>query len=398
MSSNTQKDILKKLLLRTQGKTRLRVALAVLCVGTTLLLVSVLAWWNFTLLLRGDEGGTGVSTYVVIGKEITDRNMAASAGNTFSAKEVTALLSAPQVQDVGEITPARFPVYATMGGQLAMATDLPLESVPDRFIDNLPADWNWQPGNSDLPVILSTQFLDVYNYVFAPGQGLPQLSRASVKSIALKLQAGGQRGLAFSAHVSGFSDRIGSVLAPQSFIEYGNKTFGTQGESTSPSQLVLKVKDPSDTKFTDYLQQHGYAANPQNLRWSKMRAIVEAVTGATGILALLLIGISSLVFVLFIELTVSRAQGSLVLLGQLGYSPRYLRGFMTKHFLPMVCIAMVVALLICLGIQFVISTKATVGGLSLPSMPGWPVGLAFVVCMSLLLVLVMRSVRKAMKN
>lgn len=397
MTGNTQKNILKKLLLRTQGKARLRVALVVLCVGTTLLLISVLTWWNFTLLLRGNEGN-GVSSYIVIGKEITDRNMAASATNTFSAQEVSALHSAPQVQDVGEVTPARFPVYATIGGKLAMATDLPLESVPDRFIDNLPGDWDWQPGNRDLPVILSTQFLDVYNYVFAPGQGLPQLSRASVKSIALRLQAGGERGLTFSAHVSGFSDRIGSVLAPQSFIEYGNKAFAAQDGPASPSQLILKVKDPSDKTFTDYLQQHGYAANPQNLRWSKMRAIVEAVTGATGILALLLIGISALVFVLFIELTITRAQDSLVLLAQLGYSPRGLRRFMIKHFLPMVCIAMVLSLTICIGVQYAVASKARAGGLSLPSLPGLPVWVAFIACTGLLLLLVMRSVRKAMKG
>ena len=392
--------MLKKLLMRTQHKSRLWAALLALCIGTTLLLLSVLIWWNFSELLYGkNQNDTLGSTFLVIGKRVTEQNMGVQNATVFQQADIDSLKQAPQVQDVGVIASNHFPVYAMMGGKLPLATDLPLESVPDKFIDKLPEDWQWTPGSRSLPIIISSQFLDIYNYVFAPSQGLPQLSESSVKSIALNLKVGeGDKAEIFSAHVVGFSDRIGSVLAPQSFIDYGNKQYGKPGAATAPSQLILKAKDPSDIKFGNYLQQHDYATNSQNLRWSKMRAIVETVASATGVLALLLMGIGTLVFVLFIELTIAHAQQSLTLLLQVGYSPHYLSRFMIKRFLPMVLGTAVVSMAITIAAQLFASVNVKAQGLVLPSLPGWPVWAALVVSTGILTVLVTRSISGAIKR
>ncbi len=392
--------MLKKLLMRTQHSSRLWAALAALCIGTTLLLLSVMIWWNFSELLYGkNQNDTLGSTFLVIGKRVTEHNMGVANATVFQQADIDSLRSAPQVQEVGVITSNHFPVYAMMGGNLPLATDLPLECVPDKFIDNMPEDWQWQPGNRSLPIIVSSQFLDIYNYVFAPSQGLPQLSETSVKMIALNLKVGeGDKAEMFSAHVVGFSDRIGSVLVPQSFIDYGNKVHGKPGVSEAPSQLIIKAKDPSDVKFGNYLKTHDYATNSQNLRWSKIRAIVQVVTSATGVLALLLMGIGTLVFILFIELTIARAQHSLTLLLQVGYGPRYLSKFMIMRFLPMVLGTVIVSMIITIVAQFVASGIVKDQGLVLPSLPGWPVWAALAVSTSILVLLVTKSISGAIKK
>ena len=400
MSDKVQKNMLKKLLMRTQHSSRLWAALAALCIGTTLLLLSVMIWWNFSELLYGkNQNDTLGSTFLVIGKRVTEHNMGVANATVFQQADIDSLRSAPQVQEVGVITSNHFPVYAMMGGNLPLATDLPLECVPDKFIDNMPEDWQWQPGNRSLPIIVSSQFLDIYNYVFAPSQGLPQLSETSVKMIALNLKVGeGDKAEMFSAHVVGFSDRIGSVLVPQSFIDYGNKVHGKPGVSEAPSQLIIKAKDPSDVKFGNYLKTHDYATNSQNLRWSKIRAIVQVVTSATGVLALLLMGIGTLVFILFIELTIARAQHSLTLLLQVGYGPRYLSKFMIMRFLPMVLGTVIVSMIITIVAQFVASGIVKDQGLVLPSLPGWPVWAALAVSTSILVLLVTKSISGAIKK
>lgn len=400
MSDSTQKNILRKLLLRTQQRSRLWAALAALCIGTTLLLISVMIWWNFNELLYGKSQNDSLgSTFLMIGKRITEQNMGIPNATLFSTTEIDQLRHAPEVQAVGIISSNRFPVYATLGGRLAFATDLPLESVPDAFIDNLPDTWKWEPGSRDLPIIISSQFLDIYNYVFAPSQGLPQLSESSVKSIALNLKAGeGEQAETFTAHVVGFSDRIGSVLAPQSFIDYGNKKFGKTGNAEAPSQLIIKAKDPSSTRFTAYLKDHDYTTNSQNLRWSKMRAIVEVVTSATGVLALLLMGIGTLVFILFIELTIARAQASLTLLLQIGYSPHFVSLFMIRRFVPMVIATVVTAMIITVVAQVATSVIIKSQGLMLPAIPGWPVWAALLVSTLILILLVRNSISSAIKK
>lgn len=400
MSDNTQKNMLKKLLLRTQHSSRLWAALTALCIGTTLLLLSVMIWWNFSELLYGkNQNDTLGSTFMIIGKRVTEQNMGVANATIFTQQDIDSLKLAPQVQEVGLITSNHFPVYASMGGKLAFATDMVLECVPDKFLDKMPAEWRWQPGNRNLPIIVSSQFLDIYNYVFAPSQGLPQLSESSVKNIALTFKVGsGDNTETFIAHVVGFSDRIGSVLAPQSFIEYGNQKFGKPGVAQTTSQLLLKAKDPSDVKFGSYLERHDYTTNSQNLRWSKIRAIVEVVTTATGILALLLMGIGTLVFILFIELTIARAQHSLTLLLQIGYGPHYLSKFMISRFMPMVLGTVIVSMVITIIGQAAAAVAVQHQGLVLPMVPGWPVWAALIISTSILVMLVRSSISGAIKK
>ncbi len=400
MSDQIQKGILKKLLLKSGQSSRLWAAMGALFVGATLLLLAVMIWWNFRELLYGkNQQDTLGSTFMIIGKRVTEQNMGIKNATIFTNLEIDSLKMAPEVQDIGEITSNHFPVYAMMGGRLAFATDLPLECVPDKFIDKIPDGWKWEPGSRDLPIIISSQFLDIYNYVFAPSQNLPKLSETSVKSIALNLKVGrDDKAETYQAHVVGFSDRIGSVLAPKSFIDYGNNKFGKPGASYGVSQIILKTKDPSNTKFADYLTKHDYNTNAQNLRWSKIRGIVEVVASATGVLALLLMGIGSLVFILFIELTIAKSKESLTLLLQLGYSPKYVAKYMTSKFLPLVALTLVLAIAVTTLVQLIASKAAVAQGLVLTMLPGWPVWMAWVISFGMLGLLVVKSIGNAIKK
>ena len=399
MSRNTQHVLLGKLLLSGNKRSRLWAALFALFVGNVLLLLSVMIWWNFRELLYGhDKNDNMGSTFLIIAKKVTNSNMGTPGATAFSPAEIDSVNRAPQVEATGIITSNHFPVYAMMGGDMGFATDLPLESVPDSFIDHLPAEWKWEPGSNDLPIIMPSQFLDIYNYVFAPSQGLPQLSESSVKSLALQLKAGpADAGEIYMAHVVGFSDRISSVVVPQAFIDYGNKRYSKNGVSVFPSQLILKTKDPSDKKFANYILRHNYTTNAQNLRWSKIRAIVEVVSAATGVLAVLLMGIGMLVFILFIELTIARAQQSITLLLEIGYSPGRLRNYMTKRFMTLVLITLLCSALTVLIAQYVSSVQALSQGLTLHAVPGYPVWIAAGVSLSILIALINRSIRQSLR-
>jgi hypothetical protein len=129
-----------------------------------------------------------------------------------------------------------------------------------------------------------------------------------------------------------------------------------------------------------------------------VRAIVEIVAAATGILALMLMGIGTLVFILFIELTIAKAQNSLTLLLQIGYSPKFISGFMSRRFVPMVLITVIVSMAAAIIAQVVAATIAAKQGLKLPFIPGWPVWAALVVSVLLLLVLVTGSISRAIKK
>ena len=392
-----QKQLLRKLLLHGGSKQRLWAALAAVFTGNLLLLLSVLVWWNFRELLAGKGQNDSLgSTFIIIGKKVTNDNMGKPAATIFTTDDIKDIQNAPQVQSAGVISSNHFPVYATMGGNLSFATDLPLEAVPDSFLDKVPDGWAWKEGDINLPVIVSNQFLDIYNYVFAPSQGLPQLSQSSVKSVGISLKIGNrEHEETVIAHVTGFSDRINSVMAPQSFIDYGNNKYGIPGTVAAPSRLILKTNDPSDIRFTNYIEKHNYTTNSQNLRWSKMRAIVSVVAGATGALAVMLLFIGALVFVLFIELTIVRAQAAITLLIELGYSSRLLGRFLLSRFLPLLGLSLFISAIVIIAVQLLAAIAAKGQGLVLPSVPGLPVWEALLVAGGILFVLVSRAVGSA---
>lgn len=390
--------LLKKLLLRNNRRnSRLWFSLVALCTGTTLLLLSVMIWWNFHELLEGKRDNDSLgSTFLTIGKKVTNENMGHPETTLFTQADIQALQQAPQVQDVGVLVSNRFPVFAVMNS-MGFSTEMFLEAAPDRFMDKQPAEWKWQEGDREIPLIVSADFLNLYNYGFALSQGLPQLSESSIQSVAFDLRVGtGAATEMYKAHVVGFSDRISSILVPESFIQYGNSHFAP-GVAIAPSRLIVKAKDPSQQAFVDYLQAHDYTTNAEQLRWNKLRSIVEVFTSATGLLAVLLMGIGTLVFILFIELTIARAQASLKLLLEIGYSPRYLGRFMTGRFMPLVALALLLSLVAAIAVQFIAAQQAQSLKLTLSLFPGWPVWVAFAISAGVLLLFVIRAIGRAIK-
>lgn len=395
----TQPTLLRKLLLLRNNRrnSRLWLSLLAVCTGTTLLLLSVMIWWNFKELLEGrhDNDSLG-STFLTVSKRVTNEKMGRPETTLFTPAEIAALQQAPQVQDIGVLQSNRFPVFAVMNASIGFSTEMFLEAVPARFMDKMPAGWQWQPGDAQVPLIVSSEFLNLYNYGFALSQGLPQLSESSIQSIAfdLKIGAGAET---YKAHVVGFSDRISSVLVPESFIQYGNHTYAP-GVTAAPSRLIVKARDPSDAAFVHYLEQHDYSTNNEQLRWNKLRSAIQAVTSATGLLALLLMGIGTLVFILFVELTIARAQASLRLLLEIGYSPRYLGRFMTARFMPLIAATLLLSLLLAAGLQYAAYVRLQQLKLAIAPLPGWPVWLAFGISSAVLLSFVVVSIRTSINN
>lgn len=383
--------LLETLILKGASGKRMWASLLAMSIGLSLLLIAVLLWWNFNQMLNGKASDDSLgSTFLTISRRVTNENMGRPERTVFSASAIEELKRAPQIEDVGIVQSLRPQAFMSM--QIApgagFSTVMILESVPDRFMDRKPADWSWQPGTTRVPVILSSSFLSLYNYAFAPSQGYPQLSEESIKALPFKLTIGsGASETGFIAQVTGFSDRITSVLVPESFITQLN---GPANENSGASRLVVKVKDPSATDFADYLQRHGYVTNSEMMRWSKLRAIVQVVALIVGTLAVLLLGISLLVFVLFIELTIARARQSVQLLQEIGYSPSALQKFLSGRFMPWLLGAMGFALILGILAQVGAYLMGPYTGLKLPLLPGWPMWICLLL-VGLLLAVQMRS-------
>lgn len=188
MSFFTQKKMLKNLLLKKSGTSRLWIAWGSLCIGTCLLLLAVMIWCNFQELLYGktDNDSLG-SSFLTISKKVTAENMGKPELTVFHPQDIVSLKKVAGVQEVGQLTSNRFPAYITLNSKLGFSSDIFLEAVPNQFIDKKPDEWFWQDNSRYIPIILSGEFLNLYNYGFALSQGLPQLSASTIQALSFDL-------------------------------------------------------------------------------------------------------------------------------------------------------------------------------------------------------------------
>ncbi|MFT4062338.1 MAG: hypothetical protein QM642_08280 [Edaphocola sp.] len=389
--------IILKLLRPGRLRSRMYAAWAALCIGLLLLFAAALAWIDFRAILNGKGKEDTMAAYIVVGKKVTNESMLRDAkSNLFGNAEIADLQKVNGVQEVGALNANTFPVSASMGGHLGFYTEMFLGAVENKYLDVTPEDWTWQPGQPGLPIIISNDFLNLYNYGFALSQGLPQLSQQSIQSLPFEISIARGREK-YRAQVVGFTDRISSVLVPQSFMDAMNKKYGL-GASVAPSRLVVRVADPSDKTFVDYLQQKQYTTNEEQLRWNKVRAIAQAIVSSVGFLAVVVVGMAVLSFVLFVEITVQRAAGHIQLMKQIGYAPARLRKILNRFFLPWIGTAVLAAACLTVLLHFFMVKWLATIDLHIAFADVWMIGILVIVMLSLLVLVLRRSVSKILNR
>lgn len=210
-----------------------------------------------------DDDESVINTdYLVVNKKVTSASTLGDRDATrFSEEDVADLKAQPWVRRVGEFSSSDFRVYASVSqGGRGMETALFFESVPDSFVDLPAADWHFEPGQSTVPVMIPKDYLALYNFGFAGSAGLPQLSEQLISGIPLQLymrSEDGSRSLQMEGHIAGFSNRLNTVLVPDSFMQYANSRLGNSG-STPPSRLIIDVSSPGDVAISEYLSSHGW--------------------------------------------------------------------------------------------------------------------------------------------
>ena len=323
--------LLKKLIKAGAGRVRFLMAVVGLSVSLLLIFSSVQLEADYNDMLNSKNNKDSVANFLVINKEVTG----GQASTTLTDAEITDLKSQPFVEQTGTLTPGRFKVSAQgASNSIPFSTDFFFESVPDEFIDAQSTNWKWDGSSTYIPMIVPNMFLTMYNFGFAPSQGLPQLSAELVKSLPVQISISSPGGTAnYFGKVVGFSDRISSVLVPQPFMDWANAKFGTN-QNARPSRLIIKTKDPGDPVLTAYLKLHGLTTDADKTRFSKLRKTVDVVVGVSWVTGAVMLLFALLIFTLFIQLTIASAKEEILLLVTLGAGPKQLQRFLMGQFFP----------------------------------------------------------------
>ncbi|HET7116678.1 MAG TPA: hypothetical protein VFI29_09315 [Hanamia sp.] len=365
-------------------------------IGVLLLLVSMQMFVNIQQLLKeNNPRKSGGYDFISISKTITNDNM--GKDNSFTNADLAKLREQPTIAGVAPLISNKFRVRATAGDIIPFSTDLFLESINNNYIDTVPPSFTWQPGQITVPIIFSSDFLEMYN-VFAPAQGLPQLSAKTISSINIILECSGPYGSQnFKGSIVALSDRINSLLVPQSFMNWSNMYF-MRDTAVHASRVYIKTKDANDPKLISYLDQQGYHLNKDKVKFSRIKSILQNIVSALGVFGILVIVLALMLFSFYLQLMIAKSKDNLRLLLTLGYSPKWLASSVAKTWLPVYLSIIVVALVLTQILHLLFMQLSFVKVENLSYFLNWRVWLTAIFLFALTIFINLRLVKKELGN
>ncbi len=308
-------------------------------IGVLLLLCSVQMYININQLLKEKNPKKTGFDFISVTKTITDENMARD--NRFTEADLQQIKLQPFIADAALLKANQFKAVAGAGQVIPFSTDIFIEAIKNDFIDTVPSNFTWQQGQSDVPIIFSSDFLEMYN-VFSGSWDLPQLSEKTAMGINIFLRCTGRNGeQLFKARIVAFSDRINSILVPENFLATLNKDLEGK-EAIAASRIYLKTKDANNPELLSYLQQNNYHVNKDKTKFGRIKQILQAIVSGLAGFGVLVILLAMVLFSFYLQLMIARSKENLQLLLTLGYSPHWLSKTVAKKWIP-VYVAVVMA-------------------------------------------------------
>jgi hypothetical protein len=314
-------------------------------IGVLLLLASVQMFINIQQLVKESAIRKDGFDFISITKKVTNETMGRPEKNVFHEKDIDELRGQSFISSVAPLESNRFRVQMSAGEILAFKTDLFLESIADEFLDTLPPNFRWEVGQLKIPVIISSDYLEAYN-VFAPSQGLPQVSPETATNIpvVISISGNGQR-TEFYGSVVAFSDRINSVIVPKSFLDWANKNYG-ENVSQGYGRLYLKTENVNNPDLLSYLDKKGYNVNKDRTKFGRTKQVMQGIFTGLGVFGLLVVIMALMLFSFYLQLVIARSKENLQLLLLIGYSPLWLSKNVSKKFIPIYIFIVLAALIL----------------------------------------------------
>ena len=349
-----------------------------------------------TILYPQDAGDR---RFIVMNKKVKLGHTLGRSAATFSGPEMATLKSQAFVKDIGPIVTTNFTVSGSfmLGLDRGLQSELFLEAVDDRFLDIHPPTWQWQEGHPFIPVIVSRDFLALYNFGFAAAQGYPQLTEDTLGFLPIPVLCSGDGGqFTFTGQIVGLSDRFFTVLVPQAFMDWANQTIG-QTDTPPPSRVVLEVDNTAEAELQDYFKRNDYETNREKLAGARVARVLRIALFLVSGFGILLVFVSLLSITLTIQLLVSRALSEIQLLHQLGFTDTYLGRTYVGVILPVLAIPFLVAGVGVLVAGHVLNQVLAQTGYSIAPWPGAGLYLAFTLVLisviALFYLLILRTIR-----
>ena len=264
--------------------------------------------------------------YIIVSKKVSTLGSFVGKSSTFSAADIEEIEDQSFTKGVGKFTPSQFKVSAGVGMEqlgLNLSTAMFFESVPNRYVDVNLDEWHFEPGQGEIPIILPRNYLNLYNFGFAQSRNLPQISEGVINMVNLEVRiSGGGRTDTYKGKIAGFSNRLNTILVPESFMAWANTHYGEGSTRKEPSRLIVEVNNPADDRIAQFFRERGYETEDDKLDAGKTTWFLKVVVGIVLSVGLLISTLSFYILMLSIYLLLQKNTTKLENLLLIGYGPK----------------------------------------------------------------------------
>lgn len=318
-------------------------------VGLTIVILAVQFHQDVKPLFK-DEDSFLRKDFMIITREVSTASTVLQGSNEFTASDIEDIEAQPWCRQVGKFSSNDYSVDASISvsGQ-GMRTMMFFESLPNEFLDVTDRHWKFDPNNPMIPVIISRDYLTLYNFGFAPSQGLPQASELAVsKAVNLRftLRGNGQE-QTFEGILVGFSSRLNTIVVPEDFMKWSNEKFGSNAIH-NPSRLIVEVNSPGDDRIGRYFSEHGYQVAGDKMNQSKAQGFLNIIVSIVIIVGIIISVLAFFILMLSIYLLLQKNTKKLQDLLVLGYSPSQVSRTYINMVIYINCAVMVVSVILML--------------------------------------------------
>lgn len=315
--------LLARLLMKNVSKSQLAGFLLSNLAGMAIVIASLQLYTDMKPIWESSDSFLK-KDYMVVNKQITSLQRAGSNATSFSAAEIDELRRQPWVRSVGQFRAADFRVTASLAAASGrgLSTFMFMESLPAGYVDVEKGSWYFNSSSPDMevPIIISKDYLALYNFGFASSAGLPQVSEGMLGSVPMELTVSSDDGMRvgkLKGRIAGYSNRLNTILVPEEFMTWASGRYGT-GARQQPSRLIIDVSSPGDAAIAPYLEAHGYevAGDKSASSASFLVNVTTMVIVSVGVVITLL---SFFILLLSISLLMQKHRAKIRTLIYLGY-------------------------------------------------------------------------------
>lgn len=347
---NTSRMLMWKLLRKHISPSQLIGFSLASLVGLTIVILAVQFHQDVKPIFN-DEDSFLKKDFLIITREVPTASAVLGGVNDFKPEDIQDIESQPWCTKVGKFSSNDYSIYATVNiNGSGLGTMMFFESLPTEFLDVSNSDWRFDPNRPVVPVIVSRDYLTLYNFGFASSQGLPQISEAIVSKVPLQFTLRGNgNNETFEGRIIGFSNRLNTIVVPEEFMKWSNERFGS-GIERNPSRLIVEVNSPGDDRIGNYLDEHSYQVAGDKMQQGKAQSFLNMIVTIVIIVGIIISVLAFFILMLSIYLLLQKNTKKLQDLLVLGYSPAQV----SKTYINMVVIinAAVMVLAVILMLLF----------------------------------------------